>query len=258
MKQGQSNVGEKRKKKIYTTNMRPSYYVPTTTVEKNQKFYNDADVVVDDIEKFKARLQRRNREFELLQEYYERHRGVLDVHNRPTCGPRAMRPNLGTKDQSWYYLDGFGNKIWVRDVRLDTSDPRCGAFEGNQNDDGRVIVIKVPKVRTNCAILHDYQQKLQEYDGTYRLPHTIPTTVVAPNASASSPNHLSTIPAALLNNGKDCMQVDKSMADQVGHVRGPMKPEYVWRPPASVEEAEMRLAQLKREEAELMQQRKGV
>lgn len=229
--------------------MKKAYYVPTSTVEKSQRFYDDADTVVDDIERFKKRLRRRNHEFELLQEYYERHKGVIDVHNRPVCGPRAMRPNLGTKDQSWYYLDGFGNKIWVRDVKLDTSDPRCGAFEGSQNADGRVIVIKVPKVKTNCAILQDYEHKLQEYDGTYRLPHTV--------AAAPSATHLqSTVPAVISEHAQHCIDVDKSMADQVAHVKGPTRPQFVWRPPATVEEAEIRLAQLRKEEEELMARRK--
>lgn len=235
--------------------MTTRYHVASTAITKEKRFYDDADTVNNEIETFRRKLRARNEEFDLLLEYYERHRGVIDVYNRPVNGPRAARANLGTRDQSWYYLDGKGNKIWVRDMKLDTTDPRSGAFSGSENADGRIVVVEIPRVRKNFTIKEDYTQKIAEFDGSYRLPCS--------HRQSSAASRSNVAPMMLEGEGGTANSVEKYIAAQqslgqgLESVRPEQRPEYVWRPPATLEEAEERLAQLKREAEVLERERRG-
>lgn len=245
------------------------YHIPSEGVTKETKFYDDAETAHNDIEKFRERLRFRNDEFDKLMEYYQQHRGTLDVYHRPINGPRAMRPNLGSKDETWYYLDGAGNKIWVRNVELDTSDPNCGAFlesgkthaggDGDPSKDHRIVVVRIPKVRHNYNVQLDYRKKLAEYDASYRLPQCSRT--VAQQHHQQQHEEPLTWPSA----GHGGSKIEAYIATQKRLAEGlQQRPRHnndrdellVWRPPASLEEAEARLAALKREAAEIESQRK--
>lgn len=245
------------------------YRVASANVAREKKFYDEAETVYNDIETFKDRLRARNEEFDMLLEYYEKHRGVLDVYNRPVCGPRAYRPNLGTKDQSWYYLDGAGNKIWVRNVELDTTDPRCGAFDSaaaRQADQGRLVVVKIPKTKTNYNVLRDYCEKIGELDASYRLPRSerrhnrtngdaLTHTVFPLPQDALGDNNKQEEMGTTHGDGRvsveEYIRTQKTLGSQLDQMRPTNRPEYVWRPPATIEEAEARLMELKREAAEI-------
>lgn len=241
------------------------YHIPADGVDKETHFYNDAETVYHDIEAFKDRLRFRNDEFDKLMEYYEQHRGVLDVYNRPVNGPRAMRANLGTQDETWYYLDGAGNKIWVRNLELDTSDPKCGAFSETGRPTGdaekdRIIVVRIPKVRHNYNVQLDYRKKIAEYDASYRLPQSQRTASLHQRGTSSHYNNglQNTQPHVWASSGdqhvEEYIASQKRLAEDLKRTHN--HNQMVWCPPASIEEAETRLAALKREAAEIEAQRK--
>lgn len=243
-----------------------SHYVSAKDVDRETRFYKETEDVYQDIAAFKRKLQERNNEFDALLEYYEQHKGQLDVYHRPVCGPRAMRPNLGTTDESWYYLDGMGNKIWVRNLELNTSDPRSGAFDSGKNADGRICVVTIPKTRLQYSVKRDYHEKVAEYDASYRLPQS--TNSASHHSHPSSPPcscccHATTPYFPLSQDVRLESLEDRPMsveayiagqkqlnAETVDRKRNSQQqPELIYRPPATVEEAEARLVALKREAA---------
>jgi hypothetical protein len=237
------------------------YHVPVQGVSKEKQFYDDADTVYNDIEAFRDKLRFRNDEFDKLMEYYEQHRGVLDVYNRPVNGPRALRPNLGTRDETWYYLDGAGNKIWVRNLELDTSDPNCGAFLETSKHTGdaekdRIVVVRIPKVRHNYTVQQDYRTKLAEYDASYRLPQSQRTVSRRQEAHHEAPVWGSA--ANGIGSDRNIEQYIATQRQLAAHAQQSRHnhQDLIWRPPASLEEAELRLAELKREAAEIEAGRK--
>jgi hypothetical protein len=248
-----------------TNNMRTTkYHIPSDGVAKETHFYNDAETVYHDIERFKDRLRFRNDEFDKLMEYYEEHRGVLDVYNRPINGPRAMRANLGTKDETWYYLDGAGNKIWVRNLELDTSDPSCGAFSETSRPTGdahkdRIVVVRIPKVRHNYNVQLDYRKKISEYDASYRLPQSQRTAAMRQSGGSNMQQFVGAGGPQIWGSSsdqhvEDYIATQKRLAEDMKRTHN--HDAMVWCPPASIEEAEQRLAALKREAAEIEAKRK--
>ncbi|CUG89798.1 Hypothetical protein, putative [Bodo saltans] len=250
-------------------NMRTTkYHIPSDGVTKETHFYNDAETVYHDIERFKDRLRFRNDEFDKLMEYYEEHRGVLDVYNRPVNGPRAMRANLGTQDETWYYLDGAGNKIWVRNLELDTSDPNCGAFSETSHPTGdaqkdRIVVVRIPKVRHHYNVQLDYRKKISEFDASYRLPQSQRTASLrqsggqqhfASGNGGTQRHHPPIWGASNDQHVEEYIATQKGLAEEIKRTHN--HDAMVWCPPASIEEAELRLATLKREAAEIEAQRK--
>jgi hypothetical protein len=148
------------------------FNVSTRGVREEARFYRDAEEAHEHLEDFKRQLGNEEENFDLLMQYYHQNSGRLDTSAIARNGGSAagLRPNLGTEDESWYYLDGHGNKIWVQNLKLDVSDPSVGAFENNKHNDGRVVVVKVPAHKKNFSLLPDYKKRCIEYDA-YREAH---------------------------------------------------------------------------------------
>jgi hypothetical protein len=215
------------------------YHVPVASVTKEAHFYEDAAATSQHISSFKEKLKRREEELGLLTDYYYANGGKIDVFHRPIYGPRAMRANLGTADQTWYYLDARGNKVWVRDMKLDTSSPASGAFDAQCNSSDRIVVVQVPKTRRNYDLPYEYKQRCEAFDASTKR-------------GGISIRHESSL--AIHNKDEIDRYVDmqQRVAKEIESLPLGHRPEYVYRPPSSVEEAEQRLAELKAEEARLV------
>ena len=150
----------------YTITMPSRFNVSTKGVKEEARFYRDAEEAHEHLEDFKRQLGSEEQNFDMLMQYYRQNSGRLDTSAIARNGGSAagLKPNLGTDDESWYYLDGHGNKIWVQNLKLDVSDPRVGAFETNEHSDGRVVVVKVPTHKKNFSLLPDYKKRCVEYD----------------------------------------------------------------------------------------------
>ena len=215
------------------------YHVPAASVATEAHFYEDAAVTSQHINSFKEKLKRREDELGLLTDYYYANQGKIDVFHRPMFGPRAQRANLGTADQTWYYMDARGNKVWVRDMKLDTSSPACGAFESQDKALDRIVVVQVPKTRRNYDLPYEYKQRCEAFDASVKR-------------GGISIRHESSL--AIHNKDEIGRYIDmqQRVAKELEALPAGHRPEYVYRPPSSVEEAEQRLAQLKAEEARLV------
>ena len=224
-----------REKKLFQMS---KFYLHAQGVKEEVKFYDNAKAVQNGVEKFRDEVRREDQEFDKLLEYFHRHHGRIDVHNRSRYGP--SKPNLGTDDESWYYLDSAGNKIWVRNQRLDTSNPKCGAFDALNSVNGRVVSVIIPQQKRNYCTVADYRRKCAEYDQYRRRPGpSRDETRRAPSAQG---------------------RVDPYVASQqaFGHSLNNSRDEYVFRPPATFEEAEERLKELRDQEGQIRLQLEAV
>ena len=224
---------------MYTASVPIRYHVPAESVTKEAHFYEDAATTTQHISNFKEKLKRRENELALLTDYYYANSGKIDVYHRPIYGPRAMRANLGTADQTWYYTDARGNKVWVRDLKLDTSSPTCGAFEAQDRGDDRIVVVQVPKTRRNYDLPYEYKQRCEAFDATVQR-------------GSISIRHQSSLPIHNKDEIDRYVDLQQRVAKEIESLPASHRPAYVYRPPSSVEEAEQRLAELKAEEARLV------
>ena len=146
------------------------FEVDSAAVGEEVRFYNEADTVYDHLEKCKRDIERENREFDLLLDYFTRNRGHIDLTYRSSTrlGDAAQRANLGSGDPSWYYLDERGNHIWVRNITLDSAKAASfggvgtnatGAFEETEQADGRHVVVRVPPPKRHHSHAADYRRK---------------------------------------------------------------------------------------------------
>ena len=211
--------------------------VPTDALRDEVQFYGETDKVMHDINDFRDRLSAQNEEFNLLLDYYVQHRGKIDVHH---AQDRYLppKPNLGTDDESWYYLDDRGNKIWVRNMRLEASaKTKTGAFcETGDGRDGKRIVVTVPKHKKSYALPANYRRCCDQYDAHKR---TLEATRSATGTHSARRTWTS--------DTDQYIEMQKALHQAVTGTGQ----RSVVRPPATIEEAEERLAQLRSEEERL-------
>ena len=201
-----------------------------------------------------------------------RHKGTIDVRHVNAYG-RPEEANLGVADPSWYYVDDRGNKIWVRNLTLDSAisnsymkpGAKTGAFSEAAFEDGREIVVKIPAVKRHFTLAEDYYQKCVDLDAS--LAQRTMTTHAAPPSSAgasvrgaASSRHRFDAAQNNNNRGESTTKGDvaayiasqKDLAVSLARgVQQGTQAGYVFRPPATVDEAEERLRQLREEEAAL-------
>lgn len=233
----------------------PQFEVARDAVQKEARFYDDAGAVIEHIGATKQKLLEQEREFETLFEYYIRNRGHLDITG---AGAPGARPNLGTDDASWYYLDERGNKIWVRNITLDVAKAssyggagttRTGAFEEGTHSDGRHVVVKVPKMKRHYALPADYRRRCEEAAAATEMRHsTVRRTLRESYSGVAAVDCWSDVPAPT-NHTDAYIDAQRRLATSLKNGAGT-----VYRPPATIDEAEARLAQLRAEEQKLWEQ----
>ena len=219
-------------------------------LEKETHFYQEADDVTTRLHTFRDAVNAQNEEFNLLLDYYMRHRGKIDVFHKPMCG--REQANLGTANESWYYLDGKGNKIWVRSLSLATAaenrGKKTGSFEEAQNADGRRIVVTVPEIKHHCGFPSDYDRRCLEYE-MFREGQTCrPATASHRSGRSSEAAQKELRPTT--SNVQRYIEGQMSLRHSIKNaiIRGET---VVSRPPTTVEEAEERMRELKEEEQRL-------
>eukprot|EP00760_Papus_ankaliazontas_P031830 PhM_4_TR548/c1_g1_i1/m.93012 len=122
-------------------------------LQKEVSFYDHAAGVLDAVEAHRRGALAKQAEFEQLLSYFVHYEGRIDFNYMQQEIERRRRghhhrdptPNLGTEEESWYYKDHRGNKIWVQNLKL--ADDVMMIDSVNATD----AVAVVPKVRTSSA-----------------------------------------------------------------------------------------------------------
>lgn len=254
------------------------FEVKPDEVAQEVKFYDKAAHVYDDLERCKANLLEQQREFETLFEYYVRNRGHLDLDHKSTMRPGAEQPNLGTADPSWYYVDERGNKIWIRNLTLDTAKAQSyggagttftGAFEETQYSDGRHVVVKVPNPKRHYGLQADYRRRCVEAETEWAM-RTGSTNIPGVEAAAvstgwSASPYGSTRRSRVGFEGTTRGATHHAPSDEYDAAYEAAQRHFLqtvhvdsagrtFRPPATIDEAEQRMAELKAEEQRILKQ----
>lgn len=248
------------------------FQIPVDGLRHEVAFYDDAGKVMHDINAVRDRLEAQNEEFSLLMEYYLRNRGRIDVYNQSKFGPLASKPNLGTANESWYYLDNKGNRIWVQNLELQNEPAHnrgkpTGAAMENHTSDPRRVVVKVPNALRSYGFPADYRRRCEDYSAFahrgYVAPRPSsarmladPAARLSSHSSGGAQHHLPTA----MEDEEDEAETEHYIHQQqelnasLTHRPRAVERGYVTRPPTSYEEAEARLAQLRAEEERIMRQ----
>lgn len=264
-----------------------AFEVDPHAVQDEARFYDDADGVYDHLERCKRSIAKEDAEFEQLMTYFTRNRAHIDLEYRsPTrLGDAAQRPNLGTDDASWYYLDERGNRIWVRNLTLDLAKAMSfggsgtmatGAFEETEYADGRHVVVRVPKPKRHHNHPADYRRRCVEAEAEWaaRYGATVPvsgdgtldaarSTGWAPSAHGGTAAYGNTFRGSYTGGsarggaavGPHDDAYIAAQRDLAKTIAGGAKPRV--RTPATIEEAEARLEELRREEQALLKAMRG-
>jgi hypothetical protein len=219
------------------------FEVPVAALKTEAAFYDEADDVAQHIDGVRQKLEAQNDEFEMLLEYYVANRGRLDIAHRSACHPGMETANLGTGDESWYYLDERGNKIWVQNLDLDRAKATSnggagvkatGAFCELRQKDNRRVVVTVPKAKRHYALPSDFRRRCFEVEAQ---------DIRARQGRAAN---IRTVAAPTAD--ERYVEEQRALAAAAGS-RAQRSAAAVYRPPSSAAEAETRLEMLRAEEA---------
>jgi hypothetical protein len=243
------------------------FEVAPQALRSEVQFYNEAGEVYDHLEQLKSRIHKQNREFDMLMEYFVRNRGHIDLEYRSSTrlGTAAQHPNLGTTDPSWYYVDERGNRIWVRNLTLDSvkaasyggrGTNRTGAFEETVVADNRHVVVKVPPPKRHYNLPADYRRRCVEAEAEWATRPDVPNAahwggpLRAASATGWTASPYGTL-AAARSDDEAYIEAQRLLAQSVRD--GVVEWERTYRLPSTIAEAEQRLAELRAEESQLLQ-----
>ena len=270
--------------------------VPGSKLAAGMDFEDDAAAVGRDIQDFRKKVVRASSEFDLLLDYYLRNQGRLEFSTTREGQAGALggtlKPNLGTADPSWFYVDERGNRIWVRNVTLDSvkaasyggfGTTKTGAFEETEHADGRFVAVRVPKPKRHYSLAADYRRKCVDAEAEWASRYGASVTAARIEGTLGAAAATGWSSTAHVHNlrhhehGCDAAVSDaawaatqRSLASMPGDATSPRAyahaasasaiPAAVHRanaafvPPATVGEAEARLQALRVQERELLKQ----